>query len=231
MARLRDDYDSPLARPHGKRRARRRWRLAATTSLLVLLVGGGAAGRLTFALDPPHAVLPNVAVLSTDKRAALDQELDFGRPSDRDQAIDFALAYTAESLALALPSHRAESFEFGVGKRPGDAAEHAALFVAVLEAASKKAGSTARAARVKSPLRFFDRALPWGGLREHEWVLVFDPADGARIYLDPTLYDAWLGASISRNVHSGGAIALPPPPVAGPGALGSASGPETATPK
>jgi len=211
MARLRGDYESPLARPHGKRkRPRRPWGAILFSTLLVLLLGTGIAARFTLVLAPPHTVFASLATLTAEKKAALDQELELSRPADRDQAIDFALSYTAESLTLAPFSQRTPSFEFGVGKRPGNSAEHAALFVAVLEAAAKRVGSSARAERVESPLRVFKKAIPLPGFAVHDWVLVYDPADGARIFLDPTLSDAWLGATLGRNVQGGSAIPLPP---------------------
>ncbi len=204
-------HDSPLARPHAPPRRRIPWGLLALF-LFFGLLGAGVAARLTFQLLPPHAVLPPAAVLGADKRAALDQELDFNRPFDRDQAIDFALGYTADSLTFSLAGGRPPSFDFGVGKRKGGDAEHAALFVAVFEAASRKAGSSARAYRVRSPLRVFGKPVRVPGLSgfaDHDWVLVFDPADGARIALDPTLYDALLAATLTRNVRGVAAITIP----------------------
>jgi hypothetical protein len=211
MARMRDG-ESPLARPHGKRRGPRRpWGLILFFALFVLLVGTGIAARISFALVAPHAVSPPVARLSQEKRAQLDEELDYNRPFDRDQAIDFALDYTAQSLSFSPASGRAASFDFGVGKRKASCEEYAALFVAVFEAASKRAGSTARAWRVRSQARVFDKVIPLKGYGDHDWILVHDPADGARIYLDPTLYDLWLGSTVTRNVKGGAAIPLPPP--------------------
>ena len=172
--------------------------------LFVGLLGAGVYARFTFALLPPHAMSPPVATLS---RAELDEELELDRPFDREQAIDFALAFTAESLSFS-PGHP-PSFEFGTGKRKAGGAEYAALFVVVFEAASKRAGSTARAWWVNSRARVFDKVLPLKGFGDRDWILVHDPADGARIYLDPALYDVWLGSSLARNVKGGGAIALP----------------------
>jgi hypothetical protein len=200
--------ESPLARPHGKRRRPPRpWGFIIGSTLFVLLLGAGVGARATFALIAPHEVLPPVAVLSADKRAELDTELDYNRPFDRDQAIDFALDYTAQSLSLSLG--HPTSFDFGAGKRKGSSVEYAALFVAVFEAASKRAGSTARAWRVRSQARVFNKVVPLRGFADHDWILVQDPADGARIYLDPTLYDVWLSSNLTRNVKGGAAIPLP----------------------
>ena len=229
MARLRDDRApnrgagrttasqaaaegwSPLARPHGKRRRPPRpWGFIISFVLLLGLVGTGAAARLTFALVALHTVSPPLATLSGEKRAQLDEELEIERPSDRDQAIDFALAFTAESLSIAPGPRRSPSFEFGVGKRKAGSAEYAALFVTVFEAASKRAGSTARAWRVNSQVRVFDKVIPLKGFGDHDWILVHDPADGARLYFDPMLCDAWLGASVARNVKGGAEIPLKP---------------------
>ena len=208
MARMSDGSESPLARPHGKRRGPRRpWGGIFLLTLFVLLLGAGAAARVMFTLIAPHAVSPPVAVLSADKRAQLDQELDFNRPFDRDQAIDFALDYTADSLSFS-PGHP-PSFDFTVGKRKAGCAEYAALFVAVFEAASKRAGSTARAWRVNSVARVWGKAIPLKGFGDHDWILVHDAADGARIYLDPTLADLWLGSTIARNVKGGAGIPIP----------------------
>jgi hypothetical protein len=217
---MRDLSESPLARPHGKRRGPRRpWGFIVTSVLFVLLLGAGAAARVMFTLIAPHTLSPPVAVLSADKRAQLDQELDYNRPFDRDQAIDFALDYTAESLSFS-PGHPA-SFDFGVGKRKGGSTEYAALFVAVFEAASKRAGSSARAWRVNSQARVWGKVIPLKGFGDHDWILVFDPADGARIYLDPTLADLWLGSTLARNVKGGAGIVVPAddpgkPPAASP---------------
>jgi hypothetical protein len=220
MARVRDG-DSPLARPHGKRRRPPRpWKTLVFFTLFILLLGVGVAARASFVLLPPHAVTSSAsgapAMLSTDKRAQLDEELDFNRPFDRDQAIDFALDFTAQSLTFA-PGHP-PSFDFGVGKRKACSTEYAALFAVVFEAASKRAGSTARGWRVQSPVRVFNKVLPLKGADTHDWVLVHDPADGARIYLDPTLSDLFLGSSVTRNVKGGPEIQLPadaPKPSAG----------------
>ena len=212
MARV-SDVESPLARPHGKRRRPPRpWGFIVSSVLVVALLATAGAARLTFALNAPHTVLPPNATLSREKKAQLDEELELDRPFDRDQAIDFALDYTGESLTFA-PGH-VPSFDFNVGKRKAGSAEYAALFVAVFEAASKRAGSTARAWRVNSPLRVFGRVLPRRGFEDHDWVLVHDPADGARIYLDPTLADAWLGGSLTRNVKGADGIALKSTPEA-----------------
>jgi hypothetical protein len=223
---MRDD-ESPLARPHGKRRRPPRpWGFIVTSVLFVAFVGVAGAARLTFALIAPHTVFAPVATLSREKRAQLDEELELNRPFDRDQAIDFALDYTAESLSMAAGAHP-PSFDFNVGKRKASSAEYAAFFVAVFEAASKRAGSTARAWRVNSQVRVFHRVIPLKGFGDHDWVLVHDPADAARIYIDPTLGDAWLGSSLARNVKGGEEIALKSAPEAGDDAsksVGSAAG-------
>jgi hypothetical protein len=219
VARMRDG-ESPLARPHGRRRgSRRSWGRLITFWLFILLLGAGVAVRLTFALVPPHTLAGGAAVLSAEKRAQLDQELEFSRPFDRDQAIDFALDYTAASLWPSLSPGQASSLEFGLGKRKGAPADYAALFVVAFEAASKRVGSTARAWPVRSDVRVFNKVIPMKSLAEHDWILVRDPADGARIYLDPMLYDAMLGSSLARNVKGGESIAVPTgdpsPPAAG----------------
>jgi hypothetical protein len=203
--------ESPLARPHGKRKGPRRpWGPIVALVLFLLLLGAGIGARASLALIAPHEVLPSVATLSPEKRADLEQELDFNRPFDRDQAIDFALDYTAQSLSFSLG--HPTSFEFGAGKRKGNCVEYAALFVAVFEAASKRAGSSARAWRVRSQARVFNKVVPIKGFADHDWILVHDPADGARIYLDPTLYDAWLSSNLTRNVKGGAGIVLPVDP-------------------
>ena len=213
MARMRSlgEGESPLARPHGKRRRPPRpWKTLVFLTLLVLAAGVGIAARVSFTLLPPHLASPSVpppATLSKEKRAQLDEELDFNRPFARDEAIDFALDYTAQSLTFS-PGH-APSFDFGPGKRKASSAEYAALFVVVFEAASKRAGSTARAWRIESQVRVFDRVVPLKGFDTHDWILVHDPADGARIYLDPTLSDLFLGSSLTRNVKGGAEIQLP----------------------
>jgi hypothetical protein len=208
MARMRDG-ESPLARPHGKRRGPRRpWGFIVSFVLFLALFAAIVAARVSFKLIAPHTVFPSTGTtLSPEKRADLDQELDFNRPFDRDQAIDFALDYTAQSLSLSLG--HPTSFDFGAGKRGGNCVEYAALFVAVFEAASKRAGSTARAVRVRSQGRVFNKVVPLKGLADHDWVLVYDPSDGARIYLDPTFYDLWLSSNLTRNVKGGAEIQVP----------------------
>ncbi|HEY2512074.1 MAG TPA: hypothetical protein VGI39_14500 [Polyangiaceae bacterium] len=195
-----------------RRRPKRRWGLRLFFFFLFAAIVTLVVARFSFTLIPPHAVLPSAAVLSSDKRSQLDEALDVDRPLDRDQAIDFALQYTAQSLSFSL--RHPTSLEFGPAPRPGNCAEYAALFTAVFEASAKKAGSTARAWRVRSPARVFKKRIPLAAFADHDWILVHDPADGARIYLDPTFYDAWLGASLTRNVREGGSIPIPavPPP-------------------
>ena len=199
----------------GKRRGpKRRWGWRIFFFLLFASIVTFVVARFTFTLIPPHTVLPSTAVLSSDKRAQLDEDLDVDRPLDRDQAIDFALQYTAQSLSFSL--RHPTSLDFGMSPRPGNCVEYAAFFTAVFEAAAKKAGSTARAYRVHSPARVFKKRIPLAAFADHDWVLVHDPADGARIYLDPTYYDAWLGATLTRNVREGGSITIPAPPPPAP---------------
>lgn len=201
--------DGPaLARPHGKRkRPPGRWILRISFTLFFLLLVAAAAARATFTLIPPHAASPPSAVLSAEKRSQIDGALEIDRPLDRDQAIEFALDFTGQSLSFS-PGH-ATSLEFGAAPRKANGTEYAALFVAVFNVAARKAGSTARAWRVHSDVRVFDKRIPMPLLADHDWVLVRDPADGARIYLDPLLSDLWLGATLSRNVKGGADIALP----------------------
>jgi hypothetical protein len=207
MARVTGGDGPALARPHGKRRTPRRWRMRLLVLTVFLSLGTGIAARLTFTLIPPHEVLPSLATLSAEKRAQLDEALEVERPLDREQAIDFALQFTGQSLSLS--PGQSPSFDFDVGARRGGAAQYTALFAVVFDAAAKKAGSTARAVRVRSQVRVFGKRVPLPAFDSHDWSLVRDPADGARIYLDPTLADAWLGATLARNVKGGAAIDLP----------------------
>ena len=114
MARVTSDLFE-LARPHARRRSRIRWGRILFLLLLLALVGGGAAARLTFALLPPHVVLPADVVLSPEKKAQLEEALEIDRPLDRDQAIDFSLEFTAQSLSLSLG--HPPSTDFGVASK------------------------------------------------------------------------------------------------------------------
>jgi hypothetical protein len=203
--------DSPLARLHGSYEDDPRpWKAILISLLVVVLLGLAIGARVTFALIAPHTVIPVPGVLSTEKRAELDNELDYNRPFDRDQAIEVALDFTARALTIS-PTHTT-SLDFGTQKRKGNSSEYAALFVVVFEAAAKRALSSARAWRVRSGVRIFNKPVPT--VSDHEWIVVHDPADGARIYIDPMLYDTWLSSNVTYNVKlAGGApIALPDDP-------------------
>ncbi len=191
-------------------RAKKSWGLRISFALVVLLLIGIAAARLQLTLIAPHVAFAPSATLSDDKKKQLDEAIADAMLSDRDHAIDLALDFTGRSLSYSL-GHKT-SLEFGAGSRGGSGTEYAELFAAAFDIAATHAGSTARAYRVRSAARVFDkRVLPSLGalFADHDWVLVADPADGARIYLDPTLADVWLGASIARNVKGGDAITLP----------------------
>jgi hypothetical protein len=195
--------DSPLARLHGNYDRPTQWKAIVITILVLLLVGAIVGARMTMAIVPPHVVVAERGTLGSDAQADLDSNLDFERPRDRQQAIDYALDHTARLLSPS-PTH-APSLDFSAKKRPGSSPEYAALFVLEFEAAAKQALSTARAWRVRSEVKVFGRRL----VAAHEWILVEDPTDGARIFLDPMLYDAWASSNVTWNVKQGGQIAVP----------------------
>jgi hypothetical protein len=190
-----------------RRKEPSKWPLRLFLLFLVLVVAGGVASRFQLTLVPPHVAFAPDANLTDEKKKQLDAALDEQLPSDRDQAIDFALDFTGKSLSFSLG--RTTSLDFDVRPRGGGGMQYAALFVAAFDAAAKRTGSTALAYRVRSATRVFGKRVPLASLAEHDWVMVVDPADGARIYLDPMFADAWLGASLSRNVKGGEAIAIP----------------------
>jgi hypothetical protein len=188
-------------------RRRKSWGLRVLFALLVLLLAGVAAARVELTLVPPHTAFAPTATLSDDKKKELDEAIADAMLSDRDHAIDLSLEVTSRWLSFS-PWHKS-SFAFGGGSRGANGAEYAELFAAVFDVAAKHAGSTARAYRVRSDVRVFGKRVPLASFADHDWVLVVDPADGARIDLDPMLSDAWLGASLARNVRGGEAITLP----------------------
>jgi len=191
-------------------REKKSWGLRIFFAFVVLLAVGIAAARIELTLIPPHVAFAPSATLSDDKKKQLDDVIADAMLSDRDQVIDLALDFTSRSLSFSL-GHKT-SLDFGVPTRGANCVEYSELFVAVFDVAAKHAGSTARAYRVRSDARVFGKPVsPFLGasFADHDWVLVVDPADGARIYLDPTFADAWLGASIARNVKGGDAITLP----------------------
>jgi hypothetical protein len=196
-----------MARVRGLRREKRSWGLRIFFVFLVLLAVGIVAARLQLTLIPPHVAFAPAATLSPDKKMQLDDAIADAMLTDRERAIDLALDFTGRSLSFSL-WHKT-SLDFGAGSRGGNCVEYAELFVAAFDVAAKRVGSTARAYRVRSEVRVFGKRIPLAAFANHDWVLVTDPADGARIYLDPTFYDAWLGASIARNVKGGDAITLP----------------------
>jgi hypothetical protein len=187
--------------------AKKSWGLRIFFTLVVLLFIGIVAARISLKLIPPHVTFAPSATLSDDRKKQLDDVIADAMLSDRDHALDLALDFTGRSLSFSL-WHKT-SLEFGAGSRGGNCVEYAELFVAVFDIAAKHAGSSARAYRVRSDARVFGKRIPLASFADHDWVLVVDPADGARIYLDPTFSDAWLGASIARNVVGGDSIALP----------------------
>jgi hypothetical protein len=189
------------------KRRKRRWPLRLFFLVLVLLVALGIAARLQLTLVPPHVASTPAARLSPEKKRQLDDLLDDQIPTDRDQAIELALDFTAKSLSFS-PGHPA-SFDFDTRPRSASSAEYASLFVAAFDAAAKRAGSSALAYRVQSDVRVFGKKLPLAIFARHDWALVVDPADGARIDIDPAFADLWLGASVARNVKGGEAIEVP----------------------
>ena len=186
-----------------------KWIGRVLLALVVLAIVGAIAIRFVgLELRPPHTVLGSAEPLGDAKRAELDAALVDDRPLDRDEAIRFALDFTAKSLSFSLD--HPTSFAFGTQPRHGNCVEYSDLFAAAFDAAAKVAGSTARAYRVHSgDVRVFGKVVPLRGFADHDWVLIADKADGARIYVDPTLYDAWLGSGIERNVVGRDAIAIP----------------------
>jgi hypothetical protein len=221
---------SPLARPHGKHRGPPRpWKSILFLVLFLALLGTGIAARVQLALVAPHVVSPPNATLTAEKRKEMDDDLDIERPLDRDQAIDYALDYTARSLSLS-PGHATPSFDFGVGKHAAGSPEYAAFFVSAFEAACKRAGSSARAWRVRSAVRIFGKVVPLKLFADHDWILVYDAADGARIFLDPMLNDAFLSANLSRNVKGGAEIAIPSPASPAPSPPPASAAPAPAPP-
>jgi hypothetical protein len=197
--------DSSLARRHGNYDRPKPWRAILVTLLVVLLVGAGLAARISLRLLPPHVVASAPVALQPDLRTELDAALDFERPSDRQQAIDFALDFTARHLSPS-PSHKT-SLDFGSKKRPGNSTEYAALFAAVLEVTGPHVPTSAHAVSVVSTVRIYGKPVPH--LRDHTWSMVYDPADGVRIFLDAMLQDAWLNGDVGWNVKAAGQIAVP----------------------
>jgi hypothetical protein len=188
-------------------RTRKRWGLRVASALLLLLLVGVAAARLELTLIAPHAAFAPTATLSDDRKKELDEAIADAMLTDRERALDLSLDVTGRWLTLA-PWHKT-SLEMGRGARGGNGTEYAELFATVFDVAAKRAGSTARAYRVESDARVLGEKIPLASLARHDWVLVVDAADGARIALDPMLADAWLGASLARNVRGGDAIPLP----------------------
>jgi len=188
-------------------RTRKRLGPRVVLVLLLLLLVGAVAARVQLTLIAPHTAFAPTATLSDDKKKELDEAIADAMLTDREHALDLSLDVTGRWLSLA-PWHKT-SLAIGAGARGGNGVEYADLFATVFDVAAKHAGSTARAYRVESDVRVFGKRIPLPSFARHDWVLVVDPADGARIDLDPMLADAWLGASLARNVKGGDAIPLP----------------------
>jgi hypothetical protein len=191
------------------KRRKRNWPLRLFFVFLVLLVALGVAARLQLALVPPHVASAPAARLSPEKKKQLDDLVDEQVPTNRDEAIELALDFTGKSLSLS-PGHPT-SFDFGIKPQGANCAEYASLFVAAFDAAAKRVGSSALGYRVHSDVRVFGKRIPVAAFADagHDWVMVVDPADGARIYVDPVFADLWLGASLARNVKGGDGIDVP----------------------
>ncbi len=184
---------------------------SAKTFALGAVVVAAVGLALRFAgvtFGAPHEILPTPAGLTGRAGADLDRALAERSPRDRTAAVAFALDYTARRLRFGLG--HPTSLDFSRVPRQGNCVEYAYLFAAAFNAAAARAHLTARAFRVHSDAaRVFGMALPLRGWTDHDWTLVVDPADGTRLYLDPTLYDAWLGPWAATNVRDKGAIRLP----------------------
>jgi hypothetical protein len=155
-----------------------------------------------------HSVVGASGPLDAPKAAALTAHLEADRPLNRDEALVSALAFTDKSLTFSLD--HPTSFTFGTSVRPANCAEYSYLFAAAFDAAAKVAGSTARAYRVHSAdARIVGERIPFRGFGDRDWVLIFDPADRARMYIDPAFHDYFLAASLSQNVKGGEAIEIP----------------------
>jgi hypothetical protein len=186
--------------------ARRLWVRPLWSALFLAALVGLLARYGGFQLRGPHQVRVVARPLDADKQDELEQALSRIDPRTPEAVLRFALDFTASSLTfdLAHPTR----LTFGRGSRPGNCIEYAYLFSQAYNAGAKRAGLSARARPVHGPdARVFGLKVPVRGRADHDWALVMDR--GEPVYVDPTLYDHWLGWDIALNVDDDGSLHLP----------------------
>jgi hypothetical protein len=178
-----------------------RW--AVPIGLAVLFAVGFRYRVVRF--GPPHTLLADPAPLNGNLRQQLEYELATERPSTPEAVRGFALRFTSERLRFGL-MHRT-SLAFDLAEREANCVEYTYLFVAVFNRVAERAGLPTRAHRIRSGTpRVFGMKLPGKSFADHDWALLVGGESRGTEYLDPTLYDIWLGADIEGNVDGAPAI-------------------------
>jgi hypothetical protein len=163
------------------------------------------ARTLAISLRAPHRLQPKRASLTQALAKEVEEAATCLPPSRIEDAIDLALGITSSKLRFGLD--HATSMRFDQAVREGHCVEYAQLFVSVLDRIARSATLRVTTWPVRSDTHALGRSLPWRAWRDHDWVLVADPASKERWFVDPSFHDMGLGWDVEANVS--GKDALP----------------------
>lgn len=178
---------------------RRRWIIWIVVALLAWAAGAILLARVTLRLGPPHRRTAPAADLGETARLRLERALEQRPGGTVDDAVALALNYSGGLLRFGLGHATTLRFE---GHRSGNCVEYAHLFGSAFNAAARRWGLAATATVVRSyDARVFGFRLPFPGWRDHDWVLIEGARPDERRFIDPSFWDALLGADVRRNVR------------------------------
>lgn len=170
--------------------------LLAVVGLLVFVV---ALARARVGLLGPHVAQVSLARLDAPLDAAVRFQIEATKPQTVEEALKFALGMTGQQLRFGL-GHPTK-YAFGAEPRSGNCIEYAHLFVRIFDMAATRGKINAKAQVVHSSrAEVFGYALPFPGLRDHDWVVIVDKVDKRQWFVDPSFDDAGLGWDLKTNV-------------------------------
>ncbi|HRI69197.1 MAG TPA: hypothetical protein PK156_33435 [Polyangium sp.] len=173
--------------------------MLALVALVGLGIFGIAMARARVGLLGPHVVQVSLARFDAPLEAAIRYQIEAEKPQNIEDALRFSLKVTGQHLRFGL-GHPTK-YAFGAEHRSGNCIEYAHLFVRIFEMTATRGKIAAKAHVVHSSrAEVFGRALPFPGLRDHDWVVIVDKTDKRQWFVDPAFDDAGLGWDLTPNV-------------------------------